>query len=34
MYLCFVQEEIFPSSFAAAVYLKSIDFPHEKKVQL
>lgn len=26
------EEEIFPSSFAAAVYLKSIDFPHEKKV--
>ena len=26
------QEEIFASSFAAAAYLKSIDFPKEKKV--
>ncbi|XP_057818268.2 phosphoglycolate phosphatase 1A, chloroplastic isoform X1 [Cryptomeria japonica] len=26
------EEEIFPSSFAAAAYLKSIDFPQEKKV--
>lgn len=26
------QEEIFASSFAAAAYLKSIDFPKDKKV--
>jgi hypothetical protein len=26
------QEEIFASSFAAAAYLKSINFPSEKKV--
>ncbi|KZV29443.1 hypothetical protein F511_28399 [Dorcoceras hygrometricum] len=29
---CFFQEEIFASSFAAAAYLKSIDFPKDKKV--
>jgi len=28
----FFQEEIFASSFAAAAYLKSIDFPKDKKV--
>jgi phosphoglycolate phosphatase len=27
-----VQEEIFPSSFAAAAYLKSVNFPSNKKV--
>lgn len=27
-----MQEEIFASSFAAAAYLKSIDFPKDKKV--
>jgi hypothetical protein len=27
-----VQEEIFASSFAAAVYLESINFPSDKKV--
>jgi hypothetical protein len=32
--LCTVlQEEIFASSFAAAAYLKSINFPSDKKVQ-
>ena len=30
----FVQEEIFASSFAAAAYLQSIDFPKDKKVCL
>lgn len=29
----FSQEEIFASSFAAAAYLKSIDFPKDKKVK-
>lgn len=28
------QEEIFASSFAAAAYLQSIDFPKDKKVSL
>jgi phosphoglycolate phosphatase len=28
-----LQEEIFASSFAAAAYLKSINFPSDKKVQ-
>jgi hypothetical protein len=28
------QEEIFASSFAAAAYLQSIDFPKDKKVHL
>lgn len=27
-----LQEEIFASSFAAAAYLKSINFPKDKKV--
>lgn len=33
-YVAFDQEEIFASSFAAAAYLKSIDFPKDKKVKL
>lgn len=32
MQLKLFQEEIFASSFAAAAYLKSIDFPKDKKV--
>jgi phosphoglycolate phosphatase len=28
-----MQEEIFASSFAAAAYLESIDFPKDKKVK-
>jgi hypothetical protein len=31
--LTVLQEEIFASSFAAAAYLKSINFPSDKKVQ-
>ena len=30
--VCFPQEEIFASSFAAAAYLSSINFPKDKKV--
>jgi hypothetical protein len=32
--LASAQEEIFASSFAAAAYLQSIDFPKDKKVPL
>jgi hypothetical protein len=32
--LACAQEEIFASSFAAAAYLQSIDFPKDKKVPL
>lgn len=28
------QEEIYSSSYAAAAYLKSINFPHDKKVYI